>query len=365
MRIALDAKWYHKGPPGGRTYVRGIVDEILRDDRGIEWILFLRESDPPFETSGKVESRNLSIDNTFLRAKFQLKPAAEKAGANAIVSHTIATNSKNALNVPIVYDVLFKSHPELFTFRERTYFNQLAKTVSRADAAITISRFSRDEIVRHLGLSKEKILLCYPGVSDRFSGAVPAEEDRKVLADAKVKGPYVLYVGRLNVRKNVPVLLEAWKDVASRDHTLVLIGAKDESDARIDPLLRDPLNSSRVKHIPWVSDDALPAFYRSADAFVYLPTAEGFGLPPIEAMKAGTPVICSKAESLLEICDEAAMMIDINPSELRFAIDRVLHDSDLRFGLVAKGFKRAERFTWQRCVDDLANGLDGLMRNRA
>ncbi|MDZ7295973.1 MAG: glycosyltransferase family 4 protein, partial [candidate division KSB1 bacterium] len=175
--------------------------------------------------------------------------------------------------------------------------------------------------------------------------------------------PYVLSVGTLQPRKNYVRLIRAFTQLTNQPtNQLVIVGGRgwlyEETLAEAEKY------PDRVRILGFVDDDDLPALYRNAALFVFPSLYEGFGLPVLEAMACGVPVVCSNASSLPEVAGYAALLVDpLDTDGLAAAMARVLEDPDLRRGMIARGLDQAARFTWERAAWQLAGAFDGLFEN--
>jgi glycosyltransferase involved in cell wall biosynthesis len=243
-----------------------------------------------------------------------------------------------------------ESHNRLDNWRYRWY---LPYALRRLDAVITISECSRADLINYLALTPEIVDVIPAGVNDRFNPDCNGTGVDAVLHRYGISSPYLLYVGALNDRKNVARLLEAYSRVRQQhpDVHLVIAGRRQWKTDAIEQAVRS-LESDRAVHFTgYVKDEDLPALYRSAIAFIFPSLYEGFGLPPLEAMACGTPVITSNVSSLPEVTGNAAMLIDpYDVDDLARAIDRVLRDEALREQLRKNGLERASLFKWQQAA---------------
>lgn len=265
---------------------------------------------------------------------------------------------RRARRVLSIYDLAFLKYPELGSPRIVGVFSrEIAGFARQADAVVTCSESSRNDLVELLGVPPERIHVTYGGVDDDF--CVPARHDAAALLERRygVRGPFLLFVGTLEPRKNVAGLLRAYARVAPDcSHTLVLVG---EKGWRVETLL-DSIERLSIKDrviLPgFVPRSDLPAFYAAADAFVFPSYYEGFGLPVLEALAAGCPVIAADRSSLPEVVGDAGVLV--NPDDERAlaeAVRRVLDDAALRDSLSRKGKVRAARFTWEETARITSN----------
>lgn len=256
-----------------------------------------------------------------------------------------------------VHDVAQAHFPErFFSGREehQRYLRRLRRAVRRAARVVTDADFSRRDISEVTGCPPDKIVVIPPGVDPVFR-PLPRAESRAAVARLGVSSPYVLYVGGFDFRKNLERLLEAFAILVAqgRRETLVLVGSSGRNH-RMRPDLQAAATRYGVSHRVaflegTVSDDlTLRALYSGASVFVFPSLFEGFGLPPLEAMACGTPVVCSTAASLPQVVGDAAVKVDPEDVEaMARAMASVLDDEQLRAGLREAGLRRAAAHTWE------------------
>ena len=227
------------------------------------------------------------------------------------------------------------------------------QVLRRARLLITDSAASRDDIVRLFRLPPERVRVAPLGVTGRFRPQ-PAEAVAAVRARYRLERPFLLYVGGIDPRKDVPRLLEAWGGLRARRAGVpdLALGGAIERDPHFPALLRQAQRlgaADALRVLGFVADEDLPALLTAAEAFVFPSLYEGFGLPPLEAMACGTPVVASGAGSLGEVLGDAALLV--RPGEagsLADGIARLLDDGALRAALRERGLARAATFTWER-----------------
>jgi glycosyltransferase involved in cell wall biosynthesis len=220
-----------------------------------------------------------------------------------------------------------------------------------ADAVIAVSECTKRDAIRFYRIPEEKITVIYEGVNPRFRPASP-EAIAAVRARYGLPERFILYVGTIEPRKNLTTLLEAFHHLlATYDLRLVIVGKKGWLYERFFRRLRELGLENRVLFTGYVPDEDLPAIYSAADLFVFPSLYEGFGLPVLEAMACGTPVICSNTSSLPEVAGDAALLVD--PTDARAltgAMEQVLTNERLWATLRAKGMERARGFTWEKAA---------------
>lgn len=233
----------------------------------------------------------------------------------------------------------------------RLYTRLVSIAAKRADAIIADSKASKRDIVRLLGIPAERVQVIYLAVDRRFRPITDEAHLKDVRRRYHLPADYILYLGGLDQRKNLAALLKAFKRLTS-DLQLVIAGRLPARDTPFFPdprrMVRELDLEERVAFIGWVPEEDKPALYSMAKLFVFPSLYEGFGLPPLEAMACGTPVIASNASSLPEVVGDAGLLIDPHDAAgLAEAMAALLDDERLRKGLGQRGFERARRFSWE------------------
>lgn len=260
--------------------------------------------------------------------------------------------------VVTVYDLIYQHFPDTFEpahlLRLKSF---LPRVVRRAAKVITGSNCSKAEIVEYFGVGEKKVEVIYPGVAATFKET----SDRGLIDDVKkkyhIEGNFILNVGVLDKRKNLARLIKALaelKKTGKISHKLVVCGAVREPLYQELTALTQELDLvSEVIFTDFVPDDDLALLYNAADLFIYPSLYEGFGLPVLEAMACGTPVITSNVSSLPEIAGGAAVLVKPDDdSAIARGIVEVLENDNLRQSLARKGLERAKEFTWQKAAQE-------------
>jgi glycosyltransferase involved in cell wall biosynthesis len=258
-----------------------------------------------------------------------------------------------------VHDVSPLDHPEWFSRAYTLWYGRVLPLLARRVRHIlTVSEFSRGRILDLFDLPEDRVTAIPNGICERFSP--PAESDVSGMrARMGLDGPYVAVVGSLDPRKNLATLFRAWRQVHARrpDLTLAVAGAT----ARCFPSLGID-QPAGVRMLGYVTDADLPLLYGGAETFVFPSLYEGFGLPPLEAMRCGTPVIVSRATSLPEAVGDAAIYVDpSSQEEIASGILRLAGDSALRRDLARRGEAHARRFTWEETARRTLETLSTLL----
>jgi len=236
------------------------------------------------------------------------------------------------------------------------------RALNRADRILAVSYSSKRELSRVFRVPERKIEVVYNALDERFQREpMPTDGDR-ILERHAVKDPFVLYAGNIKPQKNLPRLIEAFAVAKAdlRDHPefaglkLLLIGdASDEHSDLRRAVLRSRLQGE-VRFLGFVPHAVLRVFYSRAKAFLFPSLYEGFGLPPLEAMAHGTPVLTSSASSLPEVFDDAALMVNPeNVFEIARGIRQILTEEVTRETLISRGHELVQRYSWERSADQV------------
>ncbi|RJR30283.1 glycosyltransferase family 1 protein [Candidatus Microgenomates bacterium] len=251
-----------------------------------------------------------------------------------------------------IMDLSFLHFPQMFRFKDRLQLTQLtAFSVKRAQKILTISQFSKQEIVDNFHIRPEKITVTYPGVT--VSTLKQSEvTQKKILARNGVGENYILFVGTIQPRKNIERLISAFEEITDGSVQFVLVGKKGWL---FEPILERISHSSKKQLIKWldfVPDADLPVLYANATCFVLPSLYEGFGLPVVEAMHYGCPVVVSSTSSLPEIAGKAG--IYVNPEDVDDIAQGLIKAIQLtpseRKKYVALGRDQVKKFTWEQCA---------------
>lgn len=271
--------------------------------------------------------------------------------------------------VVTVHDLSFLRFPKLFPRFRRSYLATLCReSVRRADQIICVSQQTADDLISFWDIPLSKITVIPNGVRKEFVPA-PATNLCQFRQENGLPQRYLLYLGTLEPRKNVDVLLKAfarWKDKSPGGRNaigLVVAGGKGWFTEELFDLVHALKLEDEVIFPGYVPQQELPNWYRAAEAFIYPSRFEGFGLPVLEAMACGVPVICSQIGSLMEIVDQAAVTVSPGDVEqLANAIDLICHQPDLRADKIERGFERVRLYSWKRTAVETAAVYESLVK---
>lgn len=272
-------------------------------------------------------------------------------------------------SIAVVYDLSFEFFPEYAEPNNQRFLSsQVKKTIKRASRVITISKNSQDEITSFYKISASRTPIIYPGVDLSAFFKYPDDAVARVKARYAIWGKYILFVGNIEPRKNLKNLLLAYEmlpDSLRKEYSLLLVGARGWLDNEIfDIIERLRINGNFIQQpVGYVKDEDRAALFSGASLFVYPSLYEGFGIPPIEAMACGVPVITSDNSSLPEAVGDAAIMVPAGATKkLAKSIQEVLTSPKKSRDMVARGYEQAEQFNWHAEAKKLLNTIQEISR---
>jgi len=254
-----------------------------------------------------------------------------------------------------LYDAFVFSHPHLCKPSNVLYFRLMVPlSVRRAAYVLVPSEFTRRAVLRHLPARPEQVQVVPLGVGEEFRPVIDPARREEVRRRYHLPERFVLFVGNREPKKNLPVALEAWERLKQRGwpHHFVLAGGKGWKEEAFLARLQNSPWRGEVHRLGYVPAEHLPVLYSLAEVFLFPSLVEGFGLPPLEAMACGTPVVASCRGALPEVLGEAALLVEPKGEEVGEALERVLRDAEVADALRQKGFRQAARFPWRRTAEE-------------
>ena len=357
MRIAIDARKLHDYGIG--TYVRNIVRYLARIDHENEYVLLCRPADAD---SVRALGENFRAvpepsGNYSLKEQIRLPLTLRRIGADVFhAPHYVLPPFLPCPAVVTIHDCIHLMFPEYLPNRfahayARTFMTLAAKRSARI---LTVSEASKRDILHFFHVPASKVEVIYNAIDDRFDREPEADDVLRVRQRYQLNDPFLLYAGNIKPHKNVDRVIEAFARLKKRGFEqlkLLIIGDEISKSPQLRRAVHRHQLHKHVRFLGFVPDATLAVLYRLADVFVFPSLYEGFGLPPLEAMASGTPVVTSNVSSLPEVVGDAALLIDPRDSEaIAGAVERILTDEGLRRSLAQKGLARAHEFSWERSV---------------
>jgi glycosyltransferase involved in cell wall biosynthesis len=356
VRVAIDARKLHDFGIG--TYIRNIVRHLARIDRQTEYLLICqpqdRELGPSLGDNFRVEvngsppysfQEQVSIPWTLLRTRARVLHEP----------HYVLPPLVRCRSVVTIHDCIHLRFPQYLPNRAAlTYARaQMGSAARRSDRILTVSEASKRDILHFFPVPPEKITVIPNAFDERFATAPPEQDIRRVAERYQLEDQFVLYVGNVKPHKNLERLIDAFQLVRQTPGLealkLVLIGDAISKYAALRRAVHRYNLHKYVRFLGFLPDQTLAIVYRLAAVFVFPSLYEGFGLPPLEAMASGTPVVTSNVSSLPEVTGDAALLVDpMRAESIADAMRRVLTDPALAADLSARGIERSRTFSWER-----------------
>ncbi len=358
MRVGIDARLVFYRRAGISQYTLHLVEQLAAIDQRDEFIVFQSRKDP-LTLVDQPNFRRRSLWTPPHHRLEQLLLPLELAAVDLDVLHSpdfIPPFRRACKSVITVHDLNFLLYRDFLTPESASYYGQIDQAVRKCDHIIAVSQSTKRDIIQLTGAPEDKITVVHEAAHPSYRPLDAEEAMRSVQEHFGLGRPFVLFVSTIEPRKNVPTLLRAFRrllDDYRAEVDLVLAGEKGWLFDDVFKLVRELSLEDRVRFLGRVDTDDLMNLYNAARLLVHPALYEGFGLPPLEAMACGTPVVASNTSSLPEVVGDAALLIDPNEAdELTVAIWRLLSDEDLRAQMREKGLKRAQLFSWRKAAEE-------------
>jgi len=358
VRVAIDARKLHDFGIG--TYIRNLLRQLARIDRQTDYVLLSPAAD--LDVASQLGPNFRAVlepsPNYSLREQVHVPWVLRRERPDVFhAPHYVLPAAVTCRSVVTIHDCIHLMFPQYLPNKMAYAYARASMwaAVKRSDRILTVSEASKRDILHFFNVAPEKIVVVYNAIDDHFWLTPPDEEVARVRERYQLDHQFILYVGNIKPHKNLVRLIEAFAELRRtgfEELKLLIIG--DEISKL--PSLRRAVHGHKlhkhVRFLGYVSDDTLRVLYRLASLFVFPSLYEGFGLPPLEAMASGTPVVASNQSSLPEVMGDAAVLVD--PYDVGSIVEgmrRVLADSDLAADLRRRGPERAREFSWAQSVE--------------
>lgn len=372
MNIGIDgraAKWYRGTGIG--TYTYQLISNLNKIDNINKYLLFLPQN------------TDLDLNNNFTIT--QIKESNNASFWDDVNAPNILNNTNidlyhvpqngvglsqniNCLKVITLHDIIPLRMPETVSDRYLNIFNnQLPKIIENCDGIITVSQFSKDDISKEFNVPKDKIFVTYLGAEDIYKPLDKKYCKEFIKTKYNIDKNFLLYVGGYSPRKNIIGILESFSllDYKLRENLYVVITGKKGISYDIYMKRAEALGiKNSVIFTDFIPLEYLPLFYNACELLIYPSFYEGFGLPPLEAMACGTPVIASNVTSIPEICSDSALLV--NPYdiyELSSSIKELLCNNKLKNSMIKKGLSTCSKYSWLNTAKDTLSAYKNIINN--
>lgn len=359
MRIGIDATALPKKPAGAGNYIIQLIRALVEIEREYEFIIFAQHSGHPLINLSDHENIAWRLfpdrkpGSRLLWEQVVFPKHVRDAGIDLLHSlHYTQPLNLSCHTAVTFHDMTFFLYPQVHTRIRRMYFPlAIRASAKRADALIAVSESTRQDAIQILDIPPQRITTTQLGHDPAFK---PIRDDlirREVREKYKLPERFILYVGTVEPRKNLPLLIRAYQRLvaAGSDYELVVVGRHGWMYGEVYNQIEASNLQERIHLAGYVDQADLPVVYNLASLFVYPTLYEGFGLPALEALACGVPVITTDTSSLPEIVAEAGVLIPLDDEQALFeAMKSVLKDRKLRQDMIQKGLIQAKKFTWKR-----------------
>lgn len=357
MKIVINALGPSKVKAGIGNYLSNLINKLSIVDKKNKYIIFASSENKIFY---KTQNKNFFIidigfwgRNNLLRIFWEqliLPVKLLEHKADILFSPGFVCPLIKAVKyITVIHDMTFFSHPQVHTFFKKLYFPFMIKrSVKRSEKIIAISYNTKKEIIKYIKIPPEKIVVTHLS-ANKFSKSNIIDEKKFLLEKYKIKSDFLLFVGMIEPRKNLDLIIEAFKKFSDKTIKLVIVGKKGWMVDDLFEKIKLKNLDEQIIFTGFVPDNELEIFYKTAKVFLYPSLYEGFGIPVLEAMTTGCPVITSNISSLPEVAGDAAILIDPeNSEELSDAVNKLINDVKIREELVKKGFENTKKFSWKK-----------------
>ncbi len=356
MRVGIDARLVYYSQAGIGQYILHLVNGLAKVDTENEYLLLQsRKDDTTILEQPNFRRISLWTPSHHRLERYALNVELVRLGLDVLHSPDfIPPHRPSCRSVITVHDLAFLLYPHFLTKESARYYGHIDQAVRWTDHIIAVSESTKRDTSQHLGVPEDKITVVYEAANPIFQPLDRDQAREQVRSRHGVDSRFILFVSTIEPRKNVPTLIRAmWQlqECYKEDVHLVLAGGRgwlfEDAFAIVEQLNMD----SRVHFVGRVSSEDLLYLYNAAEMLAHPAFYEGFGLPPLEAMACGLPVVVSNVASLPEVVGDAGLLIDPHDvDELTVAMWRTLNDGELRQEMREKGLRQAEHFSWERAA---------------
>jgi glycosyltransferase involved in cell wall biosynthesis len=358
LRIAIDARKFRDYGIG--TYVRNLLRHLARIDQTTEYVVLCREADRELIalTGANFRAVPEASPGYSVREQITVPLALRREGADLFhAPHYVLPPLTPCKSVVTIHDCIHLRFPQYLpnTLGYAYARSSLWFATHRSNRILTVSEASKRDILDYFNVPPGKIDVIYNGIDERFSAPPDPDDVARVRERFQLDHPFILYAGNIKPHKNLERTIEAFqllrRDSAFEQVKLVIIGDEIAKYAALRHAVHRHKLHKYVRFFGFVPNSTLAILYRLAAVFVFPSLYEGFGLPPLEAMASGTPVITSNVSSLPEVVGDAALLVNpLEPEAIADSMRRVLTDAALRDDLRIRGLARASQFSWDRSI---------------
>ena len=375
MKIAIDATIVREENTGTGFYILNLLNGLLKIDAKNEYIIFIDES--VARNMLKIKKHNFKIVNKVFKYKLTrilwqliiLPMVLKKKKVDILHSANYVTPLyKLGFKIIVtIHDLTFILFPEKYTITKRLFYRMMIPIfVKISDKIIAISNNTKNDILKIFKVPDKKVVVIYATCSENFNNIIDENKNLEVLSKYNIDKAYMLFVGMIEPRKNIISILNAFKEMDTEINAdLVIVGKKGWYFKEIEDFVTESKKLSlrnKVIFTGYVPENEMKSLFQNALFFIFPSFYEGFGLPPLQAMACGTPVITSNISSLPEVVGDAAIFIDPYKSEeLKNAMLYLYKNFEKRKELIKKGFSQCDKFRIEIVAKNLVDVMESMV----
>lgn len=383
MKIAIDCSKAVNEKAGVARYTWEIADNLPKlypQDRFFYFFNFMRGQNEKIPLIKKLTANAKNIRTKIYKIPGRFKERL-LASSYSILNYwlkdfdiyhaTEFLSFDHGLKIPqvlTVYDLTMIRFPSHRVKDSTRHGEMLKKACLKAEAILSISQATKDDLIKYFNIDPKKIFVTYLGYNPVFKKIDNIQEIKKILKKYYINYPYILFVGTIEPRKNIANLLKAFDKFKNQDKNnfhLVLIGKKGWNTSEIDETFAKTKYKDKIHFMDFIDDQELVYLYNAASLLCYPSLFEGFGLPVLEAMACGTPVITSNISSLPEVGGDAARYIDPdNIEDISNKITQILTDQIVLKAMSKKSLKQAKKFSWEKCARETYQVYEKVLKDK-
>ncbi len=371
--IGINARYLQRSMSGIERYTLELVKNLSLIDEKNKYVLFFNNHEPLIALEKKYNFVNyitsIPTKIRFMRIFWeQFWLAKEIQYNNVDVFHGpsfLAPFSKKCKYTITIHDLSFFKYPESFTMENKLYFKFfLKKSVNNADIIIADSESTKKDIMQYFNILDEKIKVIYLGVGEKYKRITNVAKLNTIRTKYALPEKFLLFTGVLSPRKNLERTIEAFHHLKKNNfpHKFVIVGKKGWLYSPIFEKIKQLDLQDKIIFTDYIDEEDLPYLYNLADLFVLASLYEGFGLPILEAMACGCPVVTANTSSMPEVAGDATLLVNpLSIEEIKNAMEKILTDKRLREELINKGFEQAKKFSWKNTAEETLKVYKNLM----
>ena len=375
MRIGYDAKRITHNSTGLGNYSRYIVDILSKYYPENQYLLYTPGAAKEHLKNKIPQNNNITYKfpqgfNSILKSRWRSKTIiGDLSKDNVDIFHGLSNelpfgiNKSGIPSIVTIHDLIFLRYPEFYKPIDRKIYNyKFKRACVEADKIIAVSEMTKNDIIKYYGIDKDKIVTVYQGCDESFAKTADDKLKEEVKSKYSLPDRYILNVGTIESRKNLLLLIKSLNEIDDKEIKVVVVGRKTPYFDEVNSYIIANKLQDRIVVLSGVTFRELPSIYQMASLFVYPSYFEGFGIPIIEAINSGVPVIGATGSCLEEAGGEYSVYVDPdNPSELAMQINKILSDSTMRMNMINNGLEYVKRFRPEVIASDIMSVYDNIL----